>query len=148
MENLSILMKHIIADLQNLDVLMDQLARDYNFNNQFYFIMQFLEYAYSRFECFMEYKHFKYLKCQDCTKCTFIGYGSVTENIHDIIRNTNVLHDEILKIKTQMTELSVQERTYISHLLMWINYFLNEFSRITYDSGINFCDYQCFQTCL
>lgn len=144
MEHLSLLMKHIIADIQNLDVLLDDLARNNDLNNQFYLIMQFLEYASSRFSSFMENrKYFKDINCKNCMKCRCIGYDSIPENIQDIIANTESLHQEVLKIKSDVTTSSVQEKTYINHFILWIEYFMNEFFSITCNKNIDFSDYLC-----
>ena len=76
-------------------------------------------------------------------KCRCIGYDSIPENIQDIIANTESLHQEVLKIKSDVTTSSVQEKTYINHFILWIEYFMNEFFSITCNKNIDFSDYLC-----
>ena len=135
-KNTILCLKHIICDLENLNILFDNF-NEYEKNDRISLIMYFLEYSISKFRCFMENQ--KYFDTSfDCTcyKCNSIGYLSFVKNIQDIEINTEELIQDLKDKKREIFNSwiyqhgdvsTMESRMYINRFILWTQYFMNEF---------------------
>ena len=136
-------LKHIVADLENMDVLINSYHEELinqQEKNRYSLVMYFIEYSITRFRWFMENKkYFDETVVCNCYKCKSIGYSNVTENINHITQATKQLKDVLEDTKRRLITCSLNlDMVYLTRFINFCKYFSDEFVNITTENKIAF----------
>ena len=136
--NVVVLLKHIVSDLENMNVLMDSYIEELvNREDKIRYssIMYFIEYSISQLRIFMENRKYfnQCIKCY-CYKCKTIGYSNIMENVSHVIENSQQLINILDDIERRVMKTSVNsDKVYIIRFTSFITYFIHEFKNIVSD---------------
>ena len=143
--NTILLVKHIIADIENLSVYLDEVLEDLKEQHKrspslppqeisrVISMNQLTDYAMYRLRIFYENSKWfgEKVNC-NCKKCCFIGFSTPSETAHDLELEMKFLKGDVIIMKdtlplNNLTSEVIKDRIFLFRFMRLVNYLRMEF---------------------